>query len=211
MGMKLKKTLLTLLLAFGITILGPSVTADAAGFVQAPEGVKYQQDDGSFLSDAWVMVGTGIYRLDANGLVIMDQWIQVGDLWYYLDATGVCTNPTGSATAPATAAAGQTQNIFEAAGWLPFQTTDAAALNNGIAAGLVGFDGTKYWAAPSYVQMFQPAPSNETQAENTVWIPATGQKYHRVNDCGNMNPNKAKQISLSDAIVQGYSACSKCW
>ena len=44
-----------------------------------------------------------------------------------------------------------------------------------------------------------------------VWISATGSKYHSIPDCGNMNPNKATQETESQALSQGYEACTKCW
>lgn len=44
-----------------------------------------------------------------------------------------------------------------------------------------------------------------------VWKSATGKKYHSRNDCGNMNPDKATQITEEEAISQGLGKCSKCW
>ena len=44
-----------------------------------------------------------------------------------------------------------------------------------------------------------------------VWKSATGSCYHSKNNCGKMNPSKAKQISESDAKSQGLTKCSKCW
>ena len=44
-----------------------------------------------------------------------------------------------------------------------------------------------------------------------VWLSATGKCYHRINNCGKMNPNKARQVTKDAAIQQGYRACSKCW
>ena len=44
-----------------------------------------------------------------------------------------------------------------------------------------------------------------------VWISATGSKYHSINNCGKMNPNKATQMSKEQAESQGYTACSKCY
>lgn len=44
-----------------------------------------------------------------------------------------------------------------------------------------------------------------------VWLSATGSKYHNIPDCGNMNPNNARQVSKSSAEARGYDACSKCW
>lgn len=43
-----------------------------------------------------------------------------------------------------------------------------------------------------------------------VWLSATGSKYHSINNCGKMNPNKATQVTLEYAIQHGYEACSKC-
>lgn len=58
--------------------------------------------------------------------------------------------------------------------------------------------------------------SNSSSAGNDssgemVWLSATGSKYHSIPDCGNMNPNTARQVSRSSAEEQGYDACSKCW
>lgn len=56
--------------------------------------------------------------------------------------------------------------------------------------------------------------SSDNQSESatsSVWISATGHKYHRIPDCGNMNPNKATKISKSSAEAQGYTACHNCF
>lgn len=186
-----KSMLFTLMTVFCFSILLFPKTADAAGFVQDAAGIKYQNDDGSYLTDSWV---------------------QVGELWYLLDANGFCTNPTGSIspTVPVTM-----NNIFANAGWIPFQTTDAALLNNGIALGLIGFDGAQYWAEPTFAAQF--ATPEVTYAEQpdvipqNVWLSATGNKYHRINNCGNMNPDKAVLVSLQDAIQRGITPCSNCF
>ena len=52
--------------------------------------------------------------------------------------------------------------------------------------------------------------ASDTQGR-TVWISATGSKYHSRPDCGNMNPNKATQETEAQALSQGYEACKKCW
>ena len=44
-----------------------------------------------------------------------------------------------------------------------------------------------------------------------VWLSATGEKYHSINNCGRMNPDKARQVSRSEAEAEGYEACGKCW
>ena len=43
-----------------------------------------------------------------------------------------------------------------------------------------------------------------------VWLSATGEKYHSINNCGKMNPNKARQVTLEEAKKSGKEPCSKC-
>lgn len=50
-----------------------------------------------------------------------------------------------------------------------------------------------------------------TPVGDMVWLSATGEKYHRINNCGRMNPDRARQVSLEDAISKGYEKCSKCY
>lgn len=64
-----------------------------------------------------------------------------------------------------------------------------------------------------------PASSNSgaqtaSQTDNQgamVWLSETGSKYHRINNCGRMNPNKARQVSQVSAESSGYGRCSKCF
>lgn len=44
-----------------------------------------------------------------------------------------------------------------------------------------------------------------------VWKSATGDCYHRINNCGRMNPNKATQMTKEQAESQGLTACPKCY
>ena len=44
-----------------------------------------------------------------------------------------------------------------------------------------------------------------------VWLSETGSKYHSIPDCGRMNPDKAWQVTESDAESMGYGRCSKCF
>lgn len=44
-----------------------------------------------------------------------------------------------------------------------------------------------------------------------VWISATGSKYHRIPNCGNMNPDNATEMTRSQAEAAGYEACKKCY
>lgn len=58
-----------------------------------------------------------------------------------------------------------------------------------------------------------PAPEENTATpvSEMVWLSATGEKYHSIDHCGRMNPAKARQVSLEDALNSGYGKCSKCW
>lgn len=47
--------------------------------------------------------------------------------------------------------------------------------------------------------------------EQTVWLSATGEKYHNKPNCGNMNPDKARKVSLSQALAEGRQPCKKCF
>ena len=50
----------------------------------------------------------------------------------------------------------------------------------------------------------------ETPIGTTVWLSESGSKYHSINNCGKMNPSKARQVTLESALSQGYTACTKC-
>ncbi len=76
---------------------------------------------------------------------------------------------------------------------------------------------------PQPTEAPQPADVSSQQIDKTsesqvlapvgdmVWLPATGEKYHKVNNCGRMNPNKARSVSLEYAISEGYESCDKCF
>lgn len=52
-----------------------------------------------------------------------------------------------------------------------------------------------------------------TQEEETVtvWISQTGSKYHRINDCGKMNPDNATKMTRQEAEDMGYEPCGICY
>lgn len=55
----------------------------------------------------------------------------------------------------------------------------------------------------------EPTPEPTPTPEPMVWIPQSGSKYHRKSTCSNMtNPS---QVTLSDAIAWGYTACGRCY
>ena len=68
--------------------------------------------------------------------------------------------------------------------------------------------GTDTQAADTQVQDTAPAVQ---ETGDMVWISATGSKYHRIPNCGNMNPNNATEMTRSQAEAAGYGACKKCY
>lgn len=65
--------------------------------------------------------------------------------------------------------------------------------------------------ATQAVESSAPAVDNSTPSTEMVWIPATGQKYHNKPNCGNMNPDTAREVTKSEAEASGYSACKNCY
>lgn len=59
-------------------------------------------------------------------------------------------------------------------------------------------------------EVAEPEPISEPIGAS-VWISATGSKYHNKPDCGNMNPDNAFQMSQSEAESAGYEPCKKCF
>ena len=55
----------------------------------------------------------------------------------------------------------------------------------------------------------EPVVSNNSGSSTMVWIPKSGNKYHRSSSCSNMkNPS---QVTLEKAQSLGYTPCSKCY
>ena len=61
--------------------------------------------------------------------------------------------------------------------------------------------------APSTSQNVEEVPGSTEQ----VWVSATGSKYHNKPDCGNMNPDNARQMTRAEAEAMGLEACKKCY
>lgn len=203
----LKSTLLTLLfsLLFSINVFAAGLTQDAAG-------IHYQNDDGTFVKSSWV---------------------EISNLWFLFDANGVCVNPAG-ALAP-----DDTDGNYQiVTSYTPFATTDTALLNQYLTNGSVVNVNGQYFMTPSAStvirnanritsqtvqqvpeQSLQPEPTqeivdetpNEQEKVTYVWLSATGSKYHSYDHCGNMNPKKARKVTLSEAESLGKTACKNCW
>lgn len=53
--------------------------------------------------------------------------------------------------------------------------------------------------------------NSNSRSTAMCWLSATGSKYHSINNCGRMNPNNARQVTIAEAERQGYGRCKKCW
>lgn len=52
--------------------------------------------------------------------------------------------------------------------------------------------------------------SSSSSSSSYVYVAGSGTKYHTTNHCGNMNPNKARRMTLQQAKSRGYTACKNC-
>ena len=143
------------------------------------------------LAGTWQSDSTGWWYQNDDGTYPANTWQWIdgnGDGIsenYYFDADGYCLTGT--------------------------TTPDSSTVNADGALTINGIVQTQ--DTPAKTSVPQPA---QTEAESlpvtaTVWIPATGKKYHSIPNCGRMNPDKATQLSLSDALARGYTRCSKCY
>ena len=54
-------------------------------------------------------------------------------------------------------------------------------------------------------------PQVSVPSGDTVWLSETGTKYHSINYCGRMNPDKATLVLLEYAVSNGFTQCEKCF
>lgn len=104
-------------------------------------------------------------------------------------------------------------------GWsyIDYAGTPAYIKSNLLTFVMLGAAGTA--PVTPVVPQVNPAPATTpavvqgtaVQPESMVWLPASGKKYHSINNCGRMNPDTAVQVKESSAISQGYEKCSKCY
>ena len=60
----------------------------------------------------------------------------------------------------------------------------------------------------------EPAPAADSSSSTDatyVYISATGGKYHKKNNCGTMNPDKATKLTVTEAEEKGYTPCKICF
>jgi len=64
---------------------------------------------------------------------------------------------------------------------------------------------------PSHAPNVTPPPVAGVDLSQTVWLSATGTRYHSINNCGNMNPARASSMTRGEARDAGFQACARCW
>jgi len=64
---------------------------------------------------------------------------------------------------------------------------------------------------PTPAPNIAPPPATGIDLSRNVWLPATGTRYHSVNNCGNMNPARARSMTRQEARNAGHQACARCW
>lgn len=72
-------------------------------------------------------------------------------------------------------------------------------------------DQQQHNAASTIDSSSQQTALSQPAGGGMCWKSATGSKYHSRNNCGNMNPDKAVQITIEQAEAQGLGRCKNCW
>lgn len=172
-----------------------TMTAFGGQWMQDNSGWWYQNDDGSYPASSWQWIdgnSDGVaerYYFDANGYCLINTWTPDGQL---VDANGAWLVGSAVQTQPANTTSSQNTSSF---------TPETP--NTTISSGTWQSTGTTTANTTGNIS------TNPTEA--TVWLSATGSKYHRIPNCGRMNPNKARQVSLEQAVAQGYERCKNCY
>lgn len=182
----MKKTWKTLILA-GILSLSLSIPVFAGSWQSDATGYWYQNDDGTYPINCWKWI-------DNNNDGIAES--------YYF-------NDKGYLLVSITTADGYTVDANGA--WI----IDGVVQTQTVAASSIPTQPQKQdTQVPVQTQQANSSTNQSTVSQvqtDSVWLPATGEKYHKINNCGKMNPNKARNISLDEAIQRGYTPCNTCY
>lgn len=87
--MKLKKTAM-ITLALALTA-GSAVTSMAAGWTQTGTNWKYQQDDGTYVENDWVLHRNNWYYMGEDA-TMQKGWKQLDGKWYFMAQSGEMIN-----------------------------------------------------------------------------------------------------------------------
>jgi len=198
---------ITLLLAAAALTISMAIPALAGEWKQTDGKWWYQNDDGGYPASTWQWIdadGDGIahaYYFDADGYLVTnactpDNCYVNGNGEWECDGVVQC-HPIASApaaTAPETAAP-------EAA--LPQEPSRQTPAPQQSQSSQSVQAGTSHHSSHH--------GSSHHAVGSDVWLSATGTKYHCINNCGNMNPNKARRISYEEAVSGCYERCTKCY
>lgn len=166
----------------GILSLSLSLPAFAGSWQFSDTGYWYQDDDGSYPANCWKWI-------DGNNDGIAECYYFNSEGYLLVSTTtpdGYTVDANGAKTINGVV---QTQNVTPSLA--PAQEPDNSTATTQATT--------------------STADSASTTQSSTVWVSATGKKYHKINNCGKMNPSKARSMSLDQAIQRGYDACDKCY
>lgn len=180
--------------------------------------VKYDCIDGMFLYNRCHLIGYQLAGENANtkNLITGTRYLNVEGMLPFENMVGDYVNETNN--------------------HVLYRVTPVYEENNLVASGVIieaksvedNGDGILFNV---YCYNVQPGISidyltgESTEADNTtissiqsttgesalVWLSATGEKYHSINNCGRMNPDNARQVTEEYAISSGFEKCGKCW
>lgn len=177
-----------------------TITSFAGQWMQDNTGWWYQKDDGSYLVNGWQWIDgnhDGIaenYYFNADGYCLMNTMTPDGNM---VDANGAWV--IGGVVQ--TQVVGRPENVQ--GGLNSQQAADTGRQNtNTVGNGNTGI---------SQETTNLSTGTQQNPVESTVWLSATGSKYHRIPNCGRMNPSKARQVSLEQAVAQGFERCKNCY
>lgn len=153
-------------------------------------GAWYYMKPSGVMATSWQKVGSVWYYFKSSG-AMATSWLKLGNTWYYLKQSGAMA-----------------VGWIEVGGkWYYMNSSGAMLANQWVGSYWLGADGA--WVPNKNINTGNDDNNSGGQSA-VVWLSATGSKFHRINNCGNMNPNRATKISRADAIDRGYTACDVC-
>ncbi|ACD53377.1 cell wall-binding protein [Clostridium botulinum] len=135
---------------------------------------------------AWKQNSTGWWYTQGNSYTM--GWCQIDNQWYYFDNNG-----------------------YMKTGWINDNGNWYYCWSNGQMAHDC-YIGNYYLNSKGVWTTNTGSSSNiESVTDSQIaYLSATGDKYHKIPNCGKMNPNKAIKTTVSDAKVK-HKICEKCW
>jgi hypothetical protein len=122
-------------------------------------------------------------------------WTQINGQWYYFDSNGYM----------------KTGWVYDSGNWYYFYGEGIMAHDTKIDGCYLNSSGA--WTTSIPVATTTKTSSSNVSASNnqsqTVYITATGKKYHAIPKCG--NTKSSRSATLDEAQRLGLSACSKCY